>query len=130
MLYDQNFSFLAKGPKGQNVSGMMNLLLQLRKCCNHPFLVKGVEQQVLGSLPSRTPDSVHQALIKSSGKLVLVDKLLPKLKAQGHRVLIFSQWVRILDILEDYLNYRGYKCGGRERSCGWCYQMPMPMMMR
>ena len=42
-------------------------------------------------------------MVQSAGKLVLVDKLLPKLKAQGHRVLIFSQMVRMLDILEDYL---------------------------
>lgn len=52
------------------------------------------------------PDLHHKALIQSSGKLVLVDKLLPKLKADGHRVLIFSQMVRCLDILEDYLIYR------------------------
>ena len=49
-----------------------------------------------------------QKMIFSCGKLVLVDKLLPKLKSQGRRVLIFSQMVRVLDILEDYLDYRGY----------------------
>lgn len=42
-------------------------------------------------------------MVRSSGKLVLIDKLLPKLKAGGHKVLIFSQMVRCLDILEDYL---------------------------
>ena len=52
------------------------------------------------------PDGYYQALINSSGKMVLIDKLLPKLKAGGHRVLIFSQMVRCLDILEDYLVYR------------------------
>ncbi|PSN41757.1 hypothetical protein C0J52_08864 [Blattella germanica] len=54
------------------------------------------------------PDGYYQALIHSSGKMVLIDKLLPKLKAGGHRVLIFSQMVRCLDILEDYLVYRKY----------------------
>lgn len=44
-----------------------------------------------------------QAMIQAAGKLVLIDKLLPKLKAGGHRVLVFSQMVRCLDILEDYL---------------------------
>ncbi len=44
-----------------------------------------------------------QAMVQASGKLVLVDKLLPKLKAGGHKVLIFSQMIRVLDILEDYL---------------------------
>lgn len=47
-----------------------------------------------------------QAMIQAAGKLVLIDKLLPKLKAGGHRVLIFSQMVRCLDILEDYLIQR------------------------
>jgi SNF2 family DNA or RNA helicase len=40
---------------------------------------------------------------------VLLDKLLPKLQAGGHKVLVFSQMTRVLDILEDYLNYRSYK---------------------
>lgn len=49
------------------------------------------------------PEMGLQAMIQAAGKLVLIDKLLPKLKAGGHRVLIFSQMVRCLDILEDYL---------------------------
>lgn len=52
------------------------------------------------------PDAYYKALIQSSGKMVLIDKLLPKLKTNGHRVLIFSQMVRCLDIIEDYLVYR------------------------
>ena len=48
-------------------------------------------------------ESILQAMVQSSGKLVLVDKLLPKLKAGNHKVLIFSQMIRVLDILEDYL---------------------------
>jgi hypothetical protein len=49
-----------------------------------------------------------ERLVATSGKLVLIDKLLPKLKAGGHRVLIFSQMVRVLDILEQYLRLRNY----------------------
>lgn len=52
------------------------------------------------------PEFHLQAMIQAAGKLVLIDKLLPKLKAGGHRVLIFSQMVRCLDILEDYLIQR------------------------
>jgi chromodomain-helicase-DNA-binding protein 7 len=68
---------------------MMNIMLQLRKCCNHPYLINGVEQSVIESLSDRSPETVYQTLIKASGKLVLVDKLLPKLKAGGHKVLIY-----------------------------------------
>lgn len=45
----------------------------------------------------------------SSGKMVLLEQLLTRLKKEGHRVLIFSQMVRILDILGDYLSIKGYK---------------------
>lgn len=55
------------------------------------------------------PDFHLQALIRSAGKLVLLDKLLPRLKAGGHKVLIFSQMVRCLDILEDYLINKRYQ---------------------
>merc|ERR1740130_749383 len=48
-------------------------------------------------------------LAGGSGKLVLLDKLLPRLKTDGHRVLVFSQFKIMLDILEDYLNCREYK---------------------
>jgi chromodomain-helicase-DNA-binding protein 1 len=44
----------------------------------------------------------------NSGKMVLLDKLLSKLKTDGHRVLIFSQMVRLLDIISDYMLARGY----------------------
>lgn len=50
-----------------------------------------------------------QAMIQAAGKLVLIDKLLPKLKAGGHRVLVFSQMVRCLDILEDYLIQKRFR---------------------
>lgn len=39
---------------------------------------------------------------------MLLDKLLPKLKEGGHRVLIFSQMTKCLDLVSDYLKYRGY----------------------
>lgn len=70
----------------------------------------GAEEKILGEFketysPS-APDFHLQAMIQSAGKLVLIDKLLPKMKAGGHKVLIFSQMVRCLDILEDYLIHK------------------------
>lgn len=50
-----------------------------------------------------------QALISGSGKLMLLDKLLVRLKETGHRVLIFSQMVRMLDILGEYLQCRRFQ---------------------
>lgn len=50
-----------------------------------------------------------QELIPEAGKLKVLDKMLPKLKKEGHRVLIFSQFTMVLDILEEYLTIRGQK---------------------
>ena len=46
-------------------------------------------------------------LVESSAKLVLVDRLLSSLHSAGHKVLLFSQMKRMLDILQDYLTLRG-----------------------
>jgi SNF2 family DNA or RNA helicase len=97
-IYEQNREFLAANAKAKGAQvSLMNVAVQLRKCCNHPFLLEGVEDTSLGYRESM------EQLVQASGKLVLLDKLLPKLKAGGHRVLVFSQMVRMLNVLEDYL---------------------------
>ncbi|XP_049327358.1 chromodomain-helicase-DNA-binding protein 9 isoform X4 [Astyanax mexicanus] len=111
-ILEKNFSFLAKGVGQANVPNLVNTMMELRKCCNHPYLIKGAEEKILEDFrevcsPS-APDFHLQAMVQSAGKLVLIDKLLPKMKAGGHKVLIFSQMVRCLDILEDYLIQRRY----------------------
>jgi len=76
---------------------LMNVLMHLRKCCNHPYLFDGAEP---------TPFTTDKHLVDNCGKMILLDKLLVKLKEQGSRVLIFSQMTRMLDILEDYCFWR------------------------
>ncbi|XP_054470354.1 chromodomain-helicase-DNA-binding protein 9 isoform X6 [Anoplopoma fimbria] len=111
-ILERNFSFLAKGAGQANMPNLVNTMMELRKCCNHPYLIKGAEEKILEDFRevySPTAMDFHlQAMVQSAGKLVLIDKLLPKMKAGGHRVLIFSQMVRCLDILEDYLIQRRY----------------------
>jgi chromodomain-helicase-DNA-binding protein 1 len=68
-------------------------MVELKKTCNHPYLFENAEDMHATDLLGN--------LIRSSGKLILLDKLLVKLKERGHRVLIFSQMVRMLDILAD-----------------------------
>ncbi|XP_075972859.1 nucleosome-remodeling ATPase imitation SWI isoform X1 [Anticarsia gemmatalis] len=80
---------------------LQNILMQLRKCCNHPYLFDGAEPG--------PPYTTDEHLVYNCGKLVILDKLLPKLREQGSRVLIFSQMTRMLDILEDYCLWRQYK---------------------
>jgi len=79
---------------------LMNIAMQLRKLANHPYLFDGAEPG--------PPFTTAEHIVQNSGKLVVLDKLLPKLQARGSRVLIFSQMTRLLDILEDYLAMRNY----------------------
>jgi SWI/SNF-related matrix-associated actin-dependent regulator of chromatin subfamily A member 5 len=90
---------------GGNTNGsrtaILNIVMQLRKCCNHPYLFPGVEDR------NENPFGEH--LIANCGKMVLLDKLLRKLFERKHRVLVFSQMTRMLDILEDYCAMRGFQ---------------------
>ncbi|GFY90246.1 chromatin-remodeling protein 11 [Actinidia rufa] len=85
-------------PKKETI---LKVAMQLRKCCNHPYLFQGAEPG--------PPYTTGDHLISNAGKMVLLDKLLPKLKDRDSRVLIFSQMTRLLDILEDYLMLCGYQ---------------------
>jgi chromodomain-helicase-DNA-binding protein 7 len=105
-VYEKNRAFLYKGCKGNNVPHLLNVVMQLRKVCSHPFLLPGVEDQVTAG--SQSAAESLKALVSASGKLVLCDKLLPKLQAGGHKVLIFSQMKMILDLLEYYCKLKGY----------------------
>ncbi|EMR09698.1 hypothetical protein PNEG_01885 [Pneumocystis murina B123] len=80
---------------------LLNIVMQLRKCCNHPYLFDGAEPG--------PPYTTDEHIVTNSGKMVMLDKLLKWSKAQDSRVLIFSQMGRVLDILEDYCYLRGYK---------------------
>ncbi len=68
-------------------------------------MIKGVEEKETGG---KLKEQYFEALINSAGKLVLLDKLLPKLRADGHKVLIFSQMIKVLDLLETYLRFKSY----------------------
>ncbi|KAL2756217.1 hypothetical protein ACRALDRAFT_1050450 [Sodiomyces alcalophilus JCM 7366] len=88
-------------------SSLLNIMMELKKVSNHPYMFPGAEDRVLAG-STRREDQI-KGLITSSGKMMLLDQLLTKLKKDGHRVLIFSQMVKMLDILGDYLALRGYK---------------------
>ncbi|XP_053398932.1 SWI/SNF-related matrix-associated actin-dependent regulator of chromatin subfamily A member 5-like isoform X1 [Mercenaria mercenaria] len=79
---------------------LLNILMQLRKCANHPYLFDGAEPG--------PPYTTDKHLVDNCGKMVILDKLLPRLQSEGSRVLIFSQMTRVLDILEDYCFWRNY----------------------
>lgn len=79
-----------------------NILMQLRKCLCHPFIYsKAIEER------TDDPDIAHRNLVDAAGKLQLLELMLPKLQARGHRVLIFSQFLENLDVMEDFLDGLG-----------------------
>jgi ATP-dependent helicase STH1/SNF2 len=80
--------------------GLSNMIMQLRKLCNHPFVFDEVEN-VMNPL-----NTSNDTLWRSAGKFELLDRILPKYQATGHRVLMFFQMTAIMDIMEDYLRYR------------------------
>ncbi|EJT80191.1 ISWI chromatin-remodeling complex ATPase ISW2 [Gaeumannomyces tritici R3-111a-1] len=87
--------------KRESKTRLLNIVMQLRKCCNHPYLFEGAEPG--------PPYTTDEHLVYNAGKMVILDKLLKRLQSQGSRVLIFSQMSRVLDILEDYCVFREYK---------------------
>ncbi|KAK4503968.1 hypothetical protein PRZ48_004883 [Zasmidium cellare] len=87
--------------KKESKTRLLNIVMQLRKCCNHPYLFDGAEPG--------PPYTTDEHLVDNAAKMVMLDKLLKRMQDQGSRVLIFSQMSRVLDILEDYSVMRGHQ---------------------
>ncbi|EGW35279.1 uncharacterized protein SPAPADRAFT_64429 [Spathaspora passalidarum NRRL Y-27907] len=87
--------------KKESKTRLLNIVMQLRKCCNHPYLFEGAEPG--------PPYTTDEHLVFNSEKMIILDKLLKKFKQEGSRVLIFSQMSRMLDILEDYCYFREFE---------------------
>lgn len=108
-ILERNFGFLKKGSRtNKELPHLRNIMMQLRKCCIHPYLLEGAEEVITSESNAKSQEAQFKCLIESSGKLVLIDKLLKKLKDGNHKVLIFSQFTTCLDILADYLRGRNY----------------------
>lgn len=105
-IFERNQAFLMQNLRG-NMPKLMNIQMELRKCCNHPFLITGIEQMEMETLEKSMEDEMRSlppkerkafdlqefekrrmldVLIASSGKMVLIHKLLPKLRNEGHKV--------------------------------------------
>ncbi|KAF5833766.1 P-loop containing nucleoside triphosphate hydrolase protein [Dunaliella salina] len=125
-LYAKQIGTLLTGVKNANLPGLKNLAMELRKLCCHPFLCEGLEEDITarralavsqaqqaGSSAAEQHARLQQLselemLVRSCGKMVLLSKLLPRLREEGRRVLIFSQFTRMLDVLQDYMRMAGW----------------------
>ena len=91
-------SIFAKDSRSAPIKGLRNILMDLRKCLCHPFVYNlAIEER------SNEPTTSHRQLVEASAKLRLLEIMLPMLKERGHRVLIFSQFLGSLTIMEDFL---------------------------
>jgi SNF2 family DNA or RNA helicase len=105
-LYENQIATLLKGASQQALPNMRNLAMELRKVCCHPFLCNGLEDDLrmrMRTLNGTDPSDID-LLEAASGKLSLLSKLLPKLRGEGRKVLIFSQFKIMLNVIEDYVN--------------------------
>lgn len=93
-------------------ASLNNVLMQLRKNCNHPDLITG---GLDGSITFPTASE----LVAACGKMELLERLLTRLRAKRHRVLIFSQMTRMLDLIAGYCDERGYGCCRIDGSVHW-----------
>ena len=91
-IYEKNTSFLFKGSKPSNAPSLMNIMMELRKCCNHPFLIRGAEERIIAdAIASKSSEQdkkeetqtsytnmieiLGENLVTSSGKMVLLTKV-------------------------------------------------------
>uniref|UniRef100_A0A8C9PRJ7 Proliferation-associated SNF2-like protein n=1 Tax=Spermophilus dauricus TaxID=99837 RepID=A0A8C9PRJ7_SPEDA len=81
---------------------LQNIMMLLRKCCNHPYLIEYPIDPVTQEF------KIDEELVTNSGKFLILDRMLPELKKRGHKVLLFSQMTRMLDILMDYCHLRNF----------------------
>lgn len=101
--YHQIFVADESGEGIAPIRGLNNPIMQLRKICNHPFVFEEIEDLIN---PTR---ETNNKIWRCAGKFELLDRVLPKFKASGHRVLMFFQMTQIMDIMEDFLRLNDLK---------------------
>ena len=107
-VYERQSAYLRASAKNNVHHKLSNIAMELRKICNHPFLIDGAREELVSKAEEQTPKLMQEALVKHSGKFILLDKLLAKLREGGHKVLIFSQFKIVLDLIQEYLYYMQY----------------------
>jgi len=95
--------------KTKHTKALMNTIMQLRKLCNHPFMFQHIEEAYCTHAGFTGGIVTGPDLFRASGKFEVLDRILPKLKVSGHRVLLFCQMTQLMTIMEDYFNFKGFK---------------------
>lgn len=98
-------SLIELGVRNAKSISQLNMVMNMRKVCNHPFLFGDIIDADGESLRSNDPS----LLIASSGKFRVLDRMVPKLIDEGHKIIIFSQMTEVLNLIEDYLDFKGFE---------------------
>uniref|UniRef100_A0AAQ6A7A7 SWI/SNF related, matrix associated, actin dependent regulator of chromatin, subfamily a, member 2 n=1 Tax=Amphiprion ocellaris TaxID=80972 RepID=A0AAQ6A7A7_AMPOC len=99
-----------KDKKGKGgAKTLMNTIMQLKKICNHPYMFQHIEESFAEHLGYPNGIISGPDLYRASGKFELLDRILPKLQATSHRVLLFCQMTTLMTIMEDYFSYRNFQ---------------------
>ncbi|XP_028830250.1 transcription activator BRG1 isoform X2 [Denticeps clupeoides] len=99
-----------KDKKGKGgTKTLMNTIMQLRKICNHPYMFQQIEESFSEHLGFSGGIVQGPDLYRASGKFEVLDRILPKLRATNHKVLLFCQMTSLMTIMEDYFAYRNFK---------------------
>ncbi|KAM4577577.1 putative global transcription activator SNF2L2 isoform 2-T4 [Odontesthes bonariensis] len=99
-----------KDKKGKGgAKTLMNTIMQLKKICNHPYMFPHIEESFAEHLGYPNGIINGHELYRASGKFELLDRILPKLHATNHRVLLFCQMTSLMTIMEDYFGYRNFQ---------------------
>ncbi|XP_074525848.1 putative global transcription activator SNF2L2 [Halichoeres trimaculatus] len=99
-----------KDKKGKGgAKTLMNTIMQLKKICNHPYMFQHIEESFAEHLGYPNGIINGPDLYRASGKFELLDRILPKLHATNHRVLLFCQMTTLMTIMEDYFSYRNFQ---------------------
>jgi len=98
-----------EGKSSGGAKALMNTIMQLRKLCNHPFMFQHIEEAYARHVGMASDTVSGPDIYRASGKFELLDRIFPKMRRTGHRILLFCQMTQLMTILEDYLNWRGHK---------------------
>ena len=103
-LYEKNKGTLQRGAGLNYLTSMNNLEMQLRKCCNHPFLIRDILDRVLAE--GLTNEEYFQKMLSFSAKMIVLDKLLTKYRKENKKMLVFSQFTEMLKLIEEFLAHK------------------------
>ncbi|GBC07986.1 hypothetical protein RclHR1_07830013 [Rhizophagus clarus] len=106
---EKNADFLKHVSRANRSTGFSNILMSLRQIVSHPYIINREEIDPEDERTEEQEEERKKKLVETSGKLVLLRDMLIKLHETKHRVLIFSQFVSMLSILEEFLEDLGYK---------------------